>query len=39
MFKNAFTFILGAAIGAAAYHVLTKAVVVVVETVTETVAS
>ena len=39
MFKNIFTFALGAAVGAAAYHVLTKAATVAVEVVTDAVAS
>lgn len=39
MFKNICVFALGAAVGATAYHLLTKAATVVVETVVETVAS
>jgi hypothetical protein len=39
MFKNAFTFALGAVAGIAIYKLVTKAATVVVETVVDTVAS
>lgn len=39
MFKNICVFALGSVVGATAYHILTKAATVVVETVTETIAS
>lgn len=39
MFKNFCVFALGATVGAVAYHLVTKAAEVVVETVTDTVVS